>query len=150
MYVRQVMSKNIISATDDTPLPKIWQLIFTKHIHGLPIVDKNKKLLGIISEEDILSKLFPDYQDIDSPPIDDDQVIQEKVVKLQALTAKKIMNPRVVFTRVDSHIMRALARMIVRKVRQLPVLDENNKLIGMISKGDIFDWLFKTKPKLSR
>ncbi|KKS41151.1 MAG: hypothetical protein UV61_C0011G0018 [Candidatus Gottesmanbacteria bacterium GW2011_GWB1_43_11] len=150
MKVRELMNKQVITGSPNTALPEIWKLIFKKHIHGLPIVDKQGKLLGIVSEEDLLTKLFPDYADVipdfaAGEEIDED--LKEKFDKLKKLTAEKVMNRRVVYTLPESNIMRALSRMIVRKIRQLPVVDEEGKLLGMISKGDIFDGLFKNNVK---
>lgn len=150
MNVYQLMNKKLIVTPPDVLLPKIWTIIFEKHIHSLPVVDKNHKLLGIIAEEDLLKKLFPDYSTLTEFPLDNDEEINDRLLKLKKLTAAEIMNKRVLFTRSESHIMRALSRMIIRKVRQLPVLDENNRIIGMITKGDIFDWLFKRKRKKLR
>lgn len=146
MRVRDFMSTQIVSALSHTLILEVWNLIFKKHIHGLPIVDKKMRLVGIVSEEDLLTKLFPDYNDIipniSSAEGEEDEEIKMKLEKLQHYTAEKVMNRSVYFARPDNHIMRALSRMIIRKVRQLPVLDNDDKLIGMISKGDIFDGVF--------
>lgn len=151
MRVRDYMSSQIVSAPPNTPILEVWNLIFKKHIHGLPIVDKRKRLVGIVSEEDLLTKLFPDYNDsipdISATEGDEDAEIKLKLEKLQHFTAEKVMSRRVYYARPDTHIMRALSRMIIRKVRQLPVLDNEDKLVGMISKGDIFDGLFMQNMK---
>jgi CBS domain-containing protein len=154
LKVGQIMSKQVYTASPDTKIPAVWQIIFKKRVHGVPVVDKSSKLLGIISEEDILSKLYPDFdetvEDMTSGFVPDD--FEEKLTKIKNLTAKDIMSRRVIYTRTDTLIMRALSRMIVRKVRQLPVLNDDDKVVGVISKGDIFDNIFrmgktKAKPK---
>ncbi len=147
MNVEKFMSKTAVTVTPDTPLPQVWKLIFEKHIHGLPVVDGSKKLLGIVSEEDLLNKLFPGYEDISefSLTADNDEEVIEKLNKLKHLTAEKVMNKRVYFTRPDTLIMRALSRMMARHVRQLPVLDDNDRVVGVISKADIFRGLFKKR-----
>lgn len=150
MYVRDWMKRQITTIYPQTSFMEIWRLIFRKHIHSLPVVSKNGKILGLIAEEDLLTKLYPDYSDI-MPDLlateDEDTEINEKIVKLKRMTAEKLMSRRIIFTRPDSHLMRALSRMIVRKVRQLPVLDDEDKLVGMISKSDIFDAVFKINVK---
>lgn len=155
--VYQIMSKKMITVRPETKVTQIWKLIFHKHIHGLPVVDKMQRLLGIISEEDILKHLYPNYTEaVDSFTAGiEPEDIDEKLEKLKNLKAFNIMNKKVIYTRHDTLIMRALSRMIIRQVRQLPVLDDDNRVIGMISKGDIFDNLFKlgrtkTKNKRSR
>ncbi len=149
LRVSQIMSSRVITTSPDTKVPQIWKLIFSKKIHGLPVVDKNKKLLGIISEEDILSRLYPDISEVvenfSTGFMPED--LDEKLAAIKHLTARDIMNRRVIYARPETLIMRALSRMIVRQVRQLPVLDDDDRVIGMISKGDIFDNLFKLGKK---
>ena len=144
MNVANFMSRQVVTVTPKTPLHEVWKIIFKKHIHGLPVVDERRKLLGIIAEEDLLAKLFPEYDDLEATlgKLNDDEQIKEKLGKLKKLTAEKIMSKRIVFTRPDTEVMRALSRMIVRKVRQLPVVDDDDRLVGMISKSDIFRKLF--------
>ena len=74
-----------------------------------------------------------------------DEQIEVKLEKLKKLTADKVMNKKVYFTRVDTIVMRALSRMMVHKVRQLPVLDDDDRVVGMVSKADIFKGLFRRK-----
>lgn len=145
MIVKLFMSTNVVAAEPSTPLPQIWKKFTTVRIHGLPVIDKDKKLLGIIAEEDILAKLFPDESELTELPLEREDEIEEKVAKLKKLTAQEIMSKKVYFTREDTNVMRALSRMIVRKVRMLPVLDDDDKIVGMISKGDIFRAVFKKR-----
>ncbi len=139
------MNTKVVTATPETLLPQVWDLISRKHIHCVPVIDFRKKLVGIVSKEDILAKLFPEVEDNQDRFDDSDEEIELKVEKLKKMTVEKIMNRRVFFTRGESNIMRALSRMIVRNVRQLPVIDESEKVVGMISKNDIFKKLFKGK-----
>ena len=145
MKVGEVMSVHIVSASANTPLRDLWKAIFKKGIHGLPITDNKKKLLGIIAEEDLLKPLYPSYRDLieDFVSASDFEEMEEKIQELTKLKAEHLMSRKVIFTRPETPIMRALSRMIVQNVRQLPVIDRDNTLIGMITKGDIFDILFK-------
>lgn len=145
MTVKQFMNSKIVTVSTDTLLPKVWKLLSSKHISGIPVVDKDHKLVGYISKEDILVKLFPDDEDLKNRFDDSDEQIEVKLEKLKKLTASKVMSKRVIFTRVDTLVMRALSRMMVQKVRQLPVLDEDDLVVGMISKADIFKGLFRRK-----
>lgn len=145
MNVRQVMSAHVISVPPKTPLRDLWQAIFKKGIHGVPVVDSKKKLLGFVAEEDLLKLLYPKYEDLieDFASASDFEAMEEKISELTVLKAEQIMNRKVIFTRPDTAIMRALSRMITQHVRQLPVIAENDTLVGMVTKGDIFDVLFK-------
>ena len=143
MKVGKFMSTKVITVSTDTPLPEVWELLNKKHISGIPVVDDKRKLLGYVSKEDILLKMFPSAADLESLERDADEDIDDALEKLKKLKVEKVMSRRVLFTRSDSSIMRALSRMMVRKVRQLPVLDDEDHLVGMISKADIFKQLFR-------
>lgn len=129
----------------ETPLRELWKIIFKKKVNALPVVDKHKRIVGIVSEQDLLKPLYPNYREVieDFVSASDFEEMEEKVHELTKLKAKHVMNKAVIFTRTETPILRALARMLTRRVGQLPVLSEENILIGIITKGDIFDALFK-------
>ena len=105
-------------------------------------------------------KVYPSIQDAPSP-IDTISIYLSKQISsrlAEGLFAKNLMSSTVVFTREDTLIMRVLSRMIVRNVDQLPVLSPDDRVIGVITKGDIFYTLLRThlvpksakkEPKLS-
>ncbi len=144
MKVSEVMSSKIESVSPKTPLPKLWELIFKKRVHAVPVVGPKMTLLGIVAEEDLLKTLYPDYEDFveDFVNARDFEEMEENLGNLVGVTAEKLMSKKVIFTRKDTPILRALSRMIVRGVHQLPVLSEGGAVVGIISKGDIFDSLF--------
>lgn len=139
------MSARVFSVSPKTPLRDLWKAIFKKGIHGVPVVDRKKKLLGIVAEEDLLKLLYPKYEDLieDFTSASDFEAMEEKIHELTSLNAEHIMSKKIIFTRPDAPIMRALSRMITRNVRQLPVVAENDTLVGMVTKGDVFDILFR-------
>ena len=147
MHVSAVMSRSIFTAYPNSTVKELWRLLFAKHVNAIPVVDKKRLLLGIVTKEDILRTLYPDYQEYfqDVTSIQDFEEMEEKVAGIGTKKASDIMCKKVIFTRVDTPIMRVLSRMIVRSLNQLPVLSENNEVIGMVTKGDIFYALFKKR-----
>jgi len=152
MKVADIMSKSVLTVSPATPVRELWNAIFKRRFHAIPVVDKKKTVLGIIAEEDLLKPLYPQYSDIidDLVSSHDFEDMEKKVNELTSLTAKDVMHKKVIFTRPNTPIMRALSRMIVRNVRQLPVLNEDNKLVGLVSKGDIFKSLFQMQMSKTR
>ncbi len=149
MKVAEVMSVDVFSVSPKTPLRDLWKAIFKKGIHGVPVVDSRKKLLGIVAEEDLLKLLYPKYEDLIESFVSasDFEAMEDKIHELTALNAEQIMSKKVIFTRPDTFVMRALSRMITQDVHQLPVVAENDKLVGVVTKGDIFDYLFRKNLK---
>ncbi len=144
MKVQDIMSTNILTVSPKTPFRDLWKAIVKKRVHALPVIDKNKKLVGIVAEEDLLKPLYPNHQQFieEFLSVSDFEDMEKKIYELVKLKAEHVMCKKVIFTRRDTPILRALSRMIVRNVRQLPVLSEEGVVIAMVSKGDIFDNLF--------
>jgi len=139
MKVSDVMSKHVEYVSTDAKVEEIARLIFGRGINGLPVC-KGKKVIGFITERDILSKFYPSVQEYVEDPFGegDFESMEEKVSEILALTAKEMMSRNPVTVTADTPLLRAQSLMFVNKVGRLPVVDKDNNLVGMISKGDIF------------
>ena len=139
------MSKDVQTITPDTSFRDIWKKIFSTHMHTLPVVDQNQRLVGIITRQDLLTKLYPNYQDVleflETPQ--DFEAMESRIRDLAPIKVRELMSTTVIFARESTLVMRALSRMIVRHVDQLPILDNDDKVVGIITKGDIFYSLFR-------
>lgn len=144
MKVHEVMSQKTVTVSPKTKLAELWEIIFKKNVRGVPVVDAKNRLMGIVAEEDLLKRLYPNYEEYieDFVSAADFEEMEERLSDLIGLTAEDLMSKKVIFTRKNTPILRALSRMILRSVHQLPVISENNEVIGVISKSDIFDILF--------
>lgn len=145
MKIQEIMSTSVLTIQPEATVRELWKKLFSRHVNAIPVVDKKNGLLGIVTKEDLLKLLYPDYQEYfaDLGSVDDFEAMEQKVHALGNTRAKDLMCKRVVYTRADTPIMRALSRMIVRSINQLPVLDEDDRVIGMVTKGDIFYALVK-------
>ncbi len=134
-----------MTVTPDTTYRDLCKKIFSTHIHTLPVVDPDNKLIGIVTRKDILERLYPKYQDVmdylETPQ--DFEAMEERIREMAPIKAKDIMCRTVIFSRETTLVMRALSRMIVRHVDQLPVLSDDDQVVGVITKGDIFYSLFR-------
>jgi len=152
MIISDVMSKKITLIKPDTSLRDLWKTIFSHRVNAVPVVDAKRKLVGIISKEDVLKLLYPNYEDMldDLFTSYDFETMEERIHDLNVKQAKDIMCKRVIYTREDTPIMRALSRMIAKRLNQLPVLSrKDDTVVGMITKGDIFRALFKKHLRFS-
>jgi len=134
-----------MTVTPETTYRDLCKTIFTTHIHTLPVINKVGQLAGIVTRKDILERLYPQYQDVmdflETPQ--DFEAMEERIRELSPMKAKDIMCLTVIFCRESTLVMRALSRMIVRHLDQLPVLNDDDQVVGMVTKGDIFYSLFR-------
>src|SRR3989304_8904155 len=146
MKVRQLMRLKPKTVTPDTPLERVWQIVSELKFHILPVVDENNRLKGVITAEDLLKNLVPDYRNFfsefypDAPTIDD---IVDQIEKQIRLTARDLMNKKVYTANSDQDVFKALSKMMVYNVRILPVLNDDEKLASFIVEKDIFKYLFQ-------
>lgn len=142
MKVENAMSKKVDYTTPKAKVRDVSRLIFVHHINGLPVL-KGKKLVGFITERDIMTQFFPsmkEYMD-DSVNEANFEKMEKKIDSIFALTADKIMSKKIITVRPDTPLLEAQSLMLVGKVGRLPVVDKRKHLIGIISKGDIFKYL---------
>ncbi|OGK56499.1 hypothetical protein A3J15_02900 [Candidatus Roizmanbacteria bacterium RIFCSPLOWO2_02_FULL_38_10] len=145
MIVKKAMSKKITSVKPDTSIYEISKILFDKHIRCLPVLGTDKKIIGIIRDENIFSQLYPNYHEyiVDITSHNYNQ-IEERMKEIAKKKAKDIMSVKFSYVHPEDPLIKALSLMIVHGERQIPVLDDDKKVVGIVAKGDIFDKLFKT------
>lgn len=146
MKVKDLMRLNPKTVHLETPLEVVWNIVGEQRFHMVPVIDKEGSIKGIITAEDILVSLVPDYREFfseffpDSPTIED---IEGKIEKNLQLAAADVMNKTVYTAHREHDVFKALSRMLAYNLRVLPVIDEYEKLVGFIVEKDIFKYLFK-------
>ena len=141
MKVSEIMEKKVDFVTPETPLRKVVKIIFGKKHSGLPVVDpKTKKLVGFITDQDILSRCFPSIREYveDVVHARDFVAMENKLKLILELKVKNVMNKNVVYIGENEYLLKAESQMKLRNVARLPVVDNKKRLIGIITKREIF------------
>jgi len=150
MKVKDVMTKDIISVLPSTGIREIYSMFCKKHIGGVPVVDRESRLLGLVTKTELLDVLIPDYFGMftDFLFIDDFGALEEKLESLPPLElfiAKDLMLTNVITINENASLMKAPVLMTNHNVRRLPVVDDQNKLVGVITRMDVCNALFNGK-----
>ncbi|MDT3705157.1 MAG: CBS domain-containing protein [Thermincola sp.] len=127
MLVKQLMSKPVISVLDTSTVGEAMELLKEKNIRHLPVVDRNQNLVGIVTETDLL-RVFPNIKGLST--------FQSNL--LARTPIQKIMQ-KPAWIAPDIIVEEAALSMRTNKVSCLPVLDSDNKLVGLLTKNDIID-----------
>ena len=114
------------------------------NISGAPVVEKNGKLVGMLSEKDLFRALYPDVGDIlkDVRLWLGKEKIKHRVETKQNISVEKLMIRKIISIDPDAEILEAGSKMLTTKIHRLPVV-KNKKLIGIVSRPDIFRNLLK-------
>ena len=133
MTVEYRMTKNPVTIGPDESIVEASELMKKEKVYRLPVLDKDKKLIGVISEKDILFA---------SPSPASSLSIHEMAYLLSQLTVRKLMtkNPRTITK--DVPVEEAARMMVDEDLSCLPVV-EGDTLVGIVSKSDLFKILIE-------
>lgn len=144
--VRDIMSHDVISVTADTEITKAAMILIDKHINGLPVVDSEGKLIGVICQSDIIAqqKRMPIpslFTFLDGYiALSSIKHLEKEIRKIAAVTVGEAMSTHPVTIAPDSSIEAAASLMVDRNFHTLPVVSEG-KLVGVLGKEDILRML---------
>jgi acetoin utilization protein AcuB len=127
--VQDWMTTDVITITPDMTLPEAHQLMTNEEIRRLPVVDKNGRLVGIVSIGDVRSA---------EPSPATSLSIWELNYLLSTLTIGKVMTASPYTITPDATLAEAARMMLEHRVSGLPVVDEEHHVIGIITESDIF------------
>jgi len=140
MKVSNIMHKKVETINVNDTVRDAARLIFGRSINGLPVTD-GKKIVGFLTEKDILNKFYPSVQEYmeDIVHSGNFEEMESKVSEILALPVKKIMNTDITTIDLETPILEAQSLMNLRKVGRLPVVNKKGELVGILTKGDIFN-----------
>ncbi|MDY6805723.1 MAG: CBS domain-containing protein [Cyanobacteriota bacterium] len=141
--VGDLMSKELILATPEMPLKEAIQVLAERRISGLPVVDKAGKLVGIISETDLM------WQETGvAPPryitfldsiifLENPARYKKEIHKALGTTVGEVMTEGPVTTKATESLEAAGRLMHDKDVHRLPVLGPDGQVVGILTRGDI-------------
>jgi len=136
MRVQDVMTKGVISITKYEPIMQVADILTEKNISGLPVVDKDRRVLGIITQADILSMIGVSREHTFKDLLK--HMLGEPLpLRKMGDTVGDIMTSPALTIKPDANIAEAVKIMDERKIRRLTVVDEKGVLIGIVTRADI-------------
>ncbi len=127
--LKSIMTIGVITVKADTPIYEALYLLTRNKISGIPVVDEDEEVIGVLSEKDVLNILFDKKLDVKS-------------------TVEDYMSRDVIcFTEDDSAI--DVCKFFIRSnIRRVPIT-KDNKLVGIVSRADIIPLILEAKNKIS-
>ena len=130
MKVSDIMETRVEFVDAEIPLSGVARLIFGRGINGVPVC-KGKKVVGFVTERDILSKFYPSMQDYMDDPVHsaDFEGMEKKLDEILVLPVSEIMSHTPTTIIADTPVLRAQSAMMTNKIGRLPVIDEKGNLV---------------------
>ena len=150
MRVSEVMTTDVVTTTADTPLRDVARTLVERGISGMPVVDAENKVIGVVSEADVLAKERRAPEDKHSALA---RLLGhhngEEVAKHEARTAGDAMTAPAVTTVPYMSVASAAERMLEHGVNRLPVVDARGRLVGIVTRADLVRAFARTDEQIA-
>lgn len=137
MRIRDVMSREVVTVEPGTPASQVARLLLHKGVKAAPVIDKNR-IVGIITGGDLLQRASMDLRlELQTQLSAEMQDEHFQLLQTKGLAARDIMTSPAQTINVKTNLSQALARMTGKDIKRLPVVDDDGKLMGIVSRVDV-------------
>ena len=153
MILQEIMNKYPITVGKEEQLTEVAKLMVKHNLTAISVVDDNNKLIGIISEGDLLYKKVrphvPHYINILGANIYYGGIgeYDAQFKKLVATKVEEIMTTEVITAYADAEVEVTVGAMVEKHLKNLPVVDDAYHLVGMVSRHDIMKLIAEEQGK---
>jgi CBS domain-containing protein len=138
--VQEIMTTRVIWVKKDATFREMAVALREHRVSAFPVVDDDHKVIGIVSEADMLTKEALD----DEPGVLAGILHRKDQAKARGVTAGDLMTATVVAVRPEDTVEHAARLMYDRRVKRLPVTDADGRLVGIISRADVLSIFDRT------
>jgi CBS domain-containing protein len=141
MLVSEVMQKDLDYLTPSMSVKEALKVLIYKEHRGLAVImPRSKKLLGFLTDQDILSRCFPLMEEYMENIVQarDYTAMEKKLKDIMRLRVESVMFRNVTAITADEPVMKAEVIMKLKNISRLPVINKKMQYVGMIRKRDIF------------
>ena len=150
MKVEELMSRDVISVAPDTSLKDVAALLVERGISGVPVIDRDRAVVGVVSEADILIKERGSVARhgrllgwlLEGGTADDD--------KLAARTAGEAMTAPALTVGSRAPVAAAARMMTEKGIKRLPVVDSKDVLVGIVTRSDLVKAFARSDEEIAR
>jgi len=148
MQVKDIMSTELITVSTEDPVEKCARLLQENDISGLPVLDSGGSLVGMVTEGDLIRRASrikaPGYLEVLGGLIylGSPTKFVEELQRAMALEAGNLMSKNLITISPEDTLEKAATLMVEKNIKRLPVVDDNKKLVGIVSRRDIMGRLY--------
>lgn len=140
VVAREIMTRPVITVTRDTPIRDIVTLMLRHRISGLPVVDDGGRLVGIVTETDLVYKEDTIQARPPVIPWQGRSLWLERRIgrhgKVEATTAGALMTDNVITATEETGIRELAHLMVAHDINRIPIL-QDGRVVGIVTRADI-------------
>ncbi|MGW7404245.1 CBS domain-containing protein [Streptomyces sp. NPDC054833] len=133
--VEELMTRDVVRARRDMPFKELVRLLADNDVTAVPVVDDLERPMGVVSEADLLRKSADQADPSGRVPVPNLEAWER--AKAEGSRAEELMSAPAVCARPEWNVVEAARLMEAQHVKRLPVVDEADRLLGIVSRGDL-------------
>jgi CBS domain-containing protein len=145
--VQDVMTRTVVVVSESAPFKDVVRLMQEYRVSALPVVDASERLVGIVSEGDLILKEDP-YLEGEGHLLEGRRRKGQRG-KAQGLVAAQVMTTPAITAQATTTLGEAARIMHRRIVKRLPVVDADGKVIGIVSRADLLKVFLRSDAEIS-
>jgi CBS domain-containing protein len=147
MKIKEIMKREVVSVKPEDNVIEVLNLLLKMQISGLPVIDAEGKLKGMLTEKEVLARVLPSYVEKVGRFIYDEnpKAVRQKMLSLRTMKVKDIMRREVVTVDEDTALCEVASTMLTQKARRIPILNKAKEVVGIVSRGDVVRALFEER-----
>lgn len=135
--VKDVMTTNVFWVQEDAPFAAMAAALRQYRISAFPVVNEKRQVTGVVSEADLLAKEALEGGDARMPGMITGILRHRELAKARGVTARDLMTVPAVTVSPDATVEHAARMMYLHRVKRLPVIDADRRLVGIVSRADV-------------
>lgn len=127
--IRELMTNLVVTVSEDLTVEELTRLFVERGISGVPVIDADRRVQGVVSKTDLLQAIA------------NNQGFEKGNESVAQMTVREVMTPVSMALPDHATVGRAAALMSYEGIHRLPVIDEHERVIGLLSAIDILRWI---------
>jgi len=150
MKVRDAMVYDLSAVFEDETVENVIRMLSKQELSGLPVVDREMRVVGFVNEEDLIKAIVPSYFSLlrSASFIPDTNQLMKNLVKIKDKPICNYMNKVPVVVKEDDALIVAADYLIRYGFRFLPVVNDNMQLLGIIRRIDVLKVVLEGKEEI--
>lgn len=144
MRVSDIMKTDVYSVKPYDSLTSVAKILCRTKVSGISVIDDDGKAVGVVSEKDLLRAMYPSYEEFWESPgsFMDFEAMEERYQDIWTKRVSDVMSSQIITVPPDMPILKAASLLIRKRIRRAPVI-ENDRVVGVVSQGDIHQAIFR-------
>jgi len=149
LLARDIMTRKVITIGKDATVSELVRRLLRYKISGVPIVNEKNELIGIVSEEDIIIKIssLPFPISFSYAFLDNFESYTKSTKEFMETRVEDIMSKKIKTAGENMTLSKVVNIMINNNINRIPIVDEKNKLTGIITRADVMSSMIKKAEK---